>query len=66
MSTAVQERSGPSPADHCQCLRQYGHDQHPLDVPFTQVLKAVSRWGSGSKDLVAAMERSGTPTVRPR
>jgi uncharacterized membrane protein len=30
---------------------------HPLDVPFTEALKAVSRWGSGSKDLVAAMER---------
>jgi uncharacterized membrane protein len=30
---------------------------HPLDVPFTQVLKAVSRWGSGSKDLAAAMQK---------
>jgi uncharacterized membrane protein len=29
---------------------------HPLDVPFTQALKSVSRWGSGSKDLVAAMK----------
>jgi len=28
---------------------------HPLDVPFTQAIKTVSRWGSGSKDLVAAM-----------
>ena len=36
------------------------HRVHPLDVPFTQVIKAVSRWGSGSKDLVAAMERRGT------
>jgi hypothetical protein len=25
---------------------------HPLDVPFTQAVKAISRWGSGSKDLV--------------
>ena len=32
---------------------------HPLDVPFTQALKAVSRWGSGAKDLVAVMEREG-------
>ena len=32
---------------------------HPLDVPFTEALKAVSRWGSGAKDLVAAMERGG-------
>jgi uncharacterized membrane protein len=29
---------------------------HPLDVPFTQALKVVSRWGSGAKELVAAME----------
>ena len=28
---------------------------HPLDVPFTQAIKTVSRWGSGTKDLVAAM-----------
>jgi len=30
---------------------------HPLDVPFTDALKTVSRWGSGAKDLVTAMER---------
>jgi uncharacterized membrane protein len=30
---------------------------HPLEVPFAQILKVVSRWGSGSKDLVAAMAR---------
>ena len=29
---------------------------HPLDVPFTQALQSISRWGSGSKDLVAAMK----------
>jgi uncharacterized membrane protein len=29
---------------------------HPVDVPFTQAIKSVSRWGSGSKDLVAAMK----------
>ena len=29
---------------------------HPLDVPFTEALKVVSRWGSGSKELVAALE----------
>lgn len=34
---------------------------HPLDVPFTRILKAVARWGSGSKDLVAAMDRKKTP-----
>jgi uncharacterized membrane protein len=32
---------------------------HPLSIPFTQAIKAVSRWGSGSKDLVAAMEAKG-------
>jgi uncharacterized membrane protein len=29
---------------------------HPLDVPFTLAIKTLSRWGSGSKDLVAAMK----------
>ena len=32
---------------------------HPLDVPFAQAIKTISRWGSGSKDLVVAMERRG-------
>ena len=31
---------------------------HSLDVPFTQAIKAVSRWGSGSKELLAAMEKT--------
>jgi uncharacterized membrane protein len=30
---------------------------HPVDVPFTQAIRAISQWGSGSKDLVAAMKR---------
>ena len=29
---------------------------HPLDVPFTQALQSISRWGSGSKELVAGMK----------
>jgi len=29
---------------------------HALDIPFTQALKPISRWGSGSKELVAAMK----------
>jgi uncharacterized membrane protein len=33
---------------------------HPLDVPFTDALKVVSRWGYGAKNLVAAMEKGGT------
>jgi uncharacterized membrane protein len=28
---------------------------HPVNVPFTQAVSAVARWGSGSKELVAAM-----------
>jgi uncharacterized membrane protein len=30
---------------------------HPVDVPFTQAIQTVSRWGSGAKDLVAAMQK---------
>jgi len=30
---------------------------HPLDVPFTDAFKVVSKWGSGAKELVAAMEK---------
>jgi|SRR5688572_1208768 len=29
---------------------------HVVDVPFTIAIKAISRWGSGSKELVAAMK----------
>ena len=36
---------------------------HALDVPFTDALKTVSRWGSGAKDLVAAMERGKGPAT---
>jgi uncharacterized membrane protein len=28
---------------------------HPIDVPFAQAIQSMSKWGSGSKDLVAAM-----------
>ena len=34
---------------------------HLVDVPFTQAMKSVSRWGSGSKELVAAMKSVPTP-----
>lgn len=30
---------------------------HPLDVPFTDALKAISKWGSGSRELVATMTK---------
>ena len=29
---------------------------HPLDVPFTSAIQVISKWGSGSKALVAAMK----------
>ena len=31
---------------------------HAVDVPFTQAVRSISRWGSGSRDLVAAMRKS--------
>jgi len=35
-----------------------GRDRvHLVDIPFTQAIKSISRWGSGSKDLVAAMRQ---------
>ena len=30
---------------------------HPVDVPFAQAIQTVTKWGSGSKELVAAMKR---------
>ena len=29
---------------------------HPLDVPFTAALRTISKWGSGSRELVAMMD----------
>jgi len=31
---------------------------HPVEVPFTQAIKVISRWGQGSRDLVTAMQRN--------
>ncbi len=31
---------------------------HPVDVPFTQALQVVSRWGSGARGLDLAMEKA--------
>jgi len=39
---------------------------HPLDIPFTEAIRSISRWGSGSKDLVAAMRPSGNVEGAPR
>jgi len=35
---------------------------HPLDISFTQAVKVVMRWGSGSKVLVNAMQNRQTPS----
>lgn len=35
---------------------------HPLNVPFTHAVKSLSRWGSGSKELAAAMRPENAPT----
>jgi uncharacterized membrane protein len=37
---------------------------HPVDVPFTDAIRVISRWGSGAQNLVAAMERG--KSVAPR
>jgi hypothetical protein len=31
---------------------------HVIDVPFTQAIRSVSRWGAGSKELIAAMQKA--------
>jgi hypothetical protein len=33
-------------------------------VPFAQAIQTISRWGSGSKDLVVAMERKEVHPAR--
>jgi uncharacterized membrane protein len=30
---------------------------HIVDIPFSEAIRSISRWGSGSRDLVAAMRR---------
>jgi uncharacterized membrane protein len=37
---------------------------HPLDVPFTQALQVISRWGSGAKGLQLAMESGRNSSAR--
>ena len=37
---------------------------HPVDVPFTAALRVVSHWGSGARDLVAAMDRNAPSEAR--
>ena len=38
---------------------------HPLDVPFTQAIRSISRWGAGSRELVAAMRDAAPAPGRP-
>ena len=33
---------------------------HPVDIPFTQAIQSIGKWGSGAKEFVAAMKR-GAP-----
>ena len=40
------------------------HRVHPLDVPFTDAVTVVTRWGSGAKNLVASMEKDRKPVER--
>jgi uncharacterized membrane protein len=37
---------------------------HPLNIPFTHAVRTIARWGSGSKELVAAMQGDRPPLVR--
>jgi uncharacterized membrane protein len=36
---------------------------HPVDIPFTQALKVITRWGSGSTELVDAMNENRVPSL---
>lgn len=37
---------------------------HPMNVPFTQAIKSISRWGAGCKELLAEMAAHGDSGVR--
>ena len=39
---------------------------HPLDVPFTDALRAISKWGSGSRDMVAALDKERRAAIGAR
>ncbi len=38
---------------------------HIVDVPFTQAISSISRWGAGSRELVAAMRKEGDRPAGP-
>lgn len=39
---------------------------HPLNVPFTHAIRILAHWGSGSKELVDAMQEAPTWSREPR
>ena len=39
---------------------------HLVDIPFTQAIQSVSRWGAGSKELVAAVRREALRDAMPK
>ena len=41
---------------------------HPIDIPVTTMMKCISKWGTGSGELINAMKRSESshPLTQPR
>lgn len=39
---------------------------HPVDAPFAQAVRVISKWGSGSKELLEGMRRPQLDTVSNR
>jgi uncharacterized membrane protein len=37
---------------------------HPVDVPFTQAVSVISKWGAGSSELLAGMKRAAQKSPR--
>ena len=38
---------------------------HPVDVPFTQAVSVISKWGAGSRELLAGMKRAARKPPLP-
>ncbi len=36
---------------------------HPVDVPFTRAVSVISKWGGGSRELLAGMKRAEAPST---
>jgi uncharacterized membrane protein len=36
---------------------------HPVDVPFTQAVGVISKWGAGSRELLAGMKRAAAKSA---